>query len=493
LPAEGVIRFAAAPGEVITVSSATPPPGPAVTLSTKLYYGFGSVAYGVKDNGFSYMLLLYYNQVLGLPASWVGAGLMLALIVDAFSDPLVGYLSDNLHSKWGRRHPFMYAAALPTTVAFYLLWNPPAGLSPEGLFAYFLAITIAVRTCLTFYEIPSTSLVAELSDDYDVRTSMLSFRYFFGWWGGLSMAVLTYFFLLPQDLGGIRYAPGYQTYGTVGSVLIFVSILTTSLGTHRHIPNLKPPPAKRPFAMRRTLDELKETLANRSFLVLFVSALFTAMAAGVSTSLNIYFNSFFWELTTDQMGVLNLPFFLSAGVALFFAPKLSMRIGKKYAALIIAGTAFLAAPLPIGLRLLGFFPANGTDELFYSLFAFGAVEVTLIITAGILISAMVADVVEESELATGRRSEGVFFAARSFAQKSVHGIGTFTATLLLTWIDFPSDAKPGEVAPGVLQDLGLVYVPVVMILYVAAFGFLTGYRISRESHQGHLERLESGP
>ena len=118
-------------------------------------------------------------------------------------------------------------------------------------------------------------------------------------------------------------------------------------------------------------------------------------------------------------------------------------------------------------------------------------EVTLIITASILISSMVADVVEESELATGRRSEGVFFAARSFAQKSVHGIGTFTATLLLSWIDFPDHAKPGEVPPGVLQDLGLAYVPVVMVLYVAAFGFLTGYRISRESHQGHVERLGS--
>ena len=486
----GVIRFATAPpGEAITVSSAAAPARPTVTLSTKLFYGFGSVAYGVKDNGFSYMLLLYYNQVLGLPASWVGAGLMVALIVDAFSDPLVGYLSDNLHSKWGRRHPFMYAAALPTTLAFFLLWNPPPGLSPEGLFAYFVGVAIAVRTCLTFYEIPSTSLVAELTDDYDVRTSMLSFRYFFGWWGGLSMAVLAYFFLLPQESGGVLYAPGYQTYGTIGSVIIFISILTTALGTHRHIPNLKAPPPKRPFEMRRTIEELKETLANRSFLVLFISALFTAMAAGVSTSLNIYFNSFFWELTTSQMGTLNLPYFLSAVVALFFAPQLSMRIGKKYAALSIAGIAFLAAPLPIALRLLDLFPANGTDALFYTLFAFGAVEVTLIITASILISAMVADVVEESELATGRRSEGVFFAARSFAQKAVHGIGTFTATLLLTWIDFPSDAKPGEVAPGVLQELGLVYVPVLMLLYVAAFGFLTGYRISRESHEGNLERL----
>jgi Na+/melibiose symporter-like transporter len=471
------------------VSSAVPAPRPAVTLSTKLYYGFGSVAYGVKDNGFSYMLLIYYNQVLGLPASWVGAGLMVALIVDAFSDPLVGYFSDNLHAKWGRRHPFMYAAALPTTVAFYFLWNPPGGLSPSELFAYFVIVAIAVRTCLTFYEIPSTSLVAELTDDYDVRTSMLSFRYFFGWWGGLSMAVLAYFFLLPQDQGGILYAPGYATYGAIGSVIIFIAILVSALGTHRHIPNLKAPPAKRPFEIKRTVKELKETLGNRSFLVLFVSALFTAMAAGVSTSLNIYFNSFFWELTTVQMGTLNLPYFLSAGVALFLAPKLSLKVGKKYSALLIAGLAFLAAPLPILLRLLDLFPANGTETLFYTLFAFGAVEVTLIITASILISSMVADVVEESELATGRRSEGVFFAARSFAQKAVHGIGTFSATIILTQIDFPANAKPGEVEPGVLQDLGLVYVPVLMLLYVAAFGFLTGYRISRESHSSHLHEL----
>ncbi len=472
-------------------ATASPAPTP-VGLSTKLYYGLGSVAYGVKDNGFSYMLLIYYNQVLGLPASWVGMGLMVALIVDAFSDPLVGYFSDNLHSKWGRRHPFMYAAALPTTVAFYLLWNPPSGLSPSQLFAYFLAIAIAVRTFLTLYEIPSTSLVAELTEDYDTRTSMLSYRYFFGWWGGLSMSVFAYFFLLPQDKGGVLYGPGYQTYGAIGSLIIFAAILISAMGTHRHIPTLKAPPSKRPFDLRRTLDELKETLANRSFLVLFVSALFTAMAAGVSTSLNIYFNSFFWELTTLQMGTLSLPFFLSAGVALVSAPRLSARLGKKHSALIIAGLAFLAAPLPIGLRLLDLFPVNGSDALFYTLLAFGTVEVTLIITASILISSMVADVVEESELATGRRSEGVFFAARSFAQKSVHGIGTFAATAILTVIDFPSDAKPGEVPPETLQNLGLIYVPLVMILYVAAFGFLTGYRISRQSHRDNLERLVSG-
>ena len=82
--------------------------------STKLFYGVGSIAFGVKDNGFSVLLLLYYNQVLGLDARLAGLAIMIALIVDAVVDPVIGYASDHLHSRWGRRHPFMYAAARPS-------------------------------------------------------------------------------------------------------------------------------------------------------------------------------------------------------------------------------------------------------------------------------------------------------------------------------------------------------------------------------------------
>jgi len=465
------------PAASTPVGPTTTPVGPTKTpvrLSTKLYYGFGSVAYGVKDNGFAFFLLLFYNQVLGLPASWVGMGIMAALIVDAITDPAVGWASDHLHSRWGRRHPFMYASAIPVGVFFYLLWSPPDGLSQEGLFAYFLSVAVLVRIAITFYEIPASSLVAELTDDYDERTSMLAFRYFFGWWGGLGLSVVTYLVFLPQDQGGVLNQAGYHRYGLTASLLMVFAILVSAAGTHRHIPHLKQPPAKQRFGMRRTARELRETLNNRSFLVLFVSAIFTAMATGLSTSLNIYFNTYFWEFSSRQIGLLTLPLFLSAAIALAIAPRLSVRFGKKRAALGIAGTAFMAAPLPIAMRLLGVFPANGTDELFYSLLVFNTTEVTLIIVAAILISSMVADVVEESELTTGRRSEGVFFAARSFAQKAVHGVGTFSATMLLAAVDFPKDAGPGEVPAEVIRNLGLVYVPVMMLIYLVALGFLTG-------------------
>ncbi len=80
--------------------------------STRVFYGLGSLAFGVKDNGFSYFLLIFYSQVIGLDARLVGLALTISLLVDAFFDPILGYWSDNLRSKWGRRHPFMYVYGL---------------------------------------------------------------------------------------------------------------------------------------------------------------------------------------------------------------------------------------------------------------------------------------------------------------------------------------------------------------------------------------------
>jgi Na+/melibiose symporter-like transporter len=102
---------------------------------------------------------------------------------------------------------------------------------------------------------------------------------------------------------------------------------------------------------------------------------------------------------------------------------------------------------------------------------------------------MVADIVEESEVATGRRSEGVFVAANSFVQKAVSGIGIFGSSLLLGAIGFPRDAQPGLVAPEVIRLLGLVYAPTIVVLNLIALAFLSTYRISRASHEENLRRL----
>ena len=118
-----------------------------VGLTTRLFYGVGSVAEGTKNTAFNVFLLFYYNAVLGLSGTLTGAAIFVALCVDAFTDPLMGSISDNTHSRWGRRHPFMYASALPMAICFYLVFNPPA-LEPTGLFVWLCVFAIGVRVSI---------------------------------------------------------------------------------------------------------------------------------------------------------------------------------------------------------------------------------------------------------------------------------------------------------------------------------------------------------
>ncbi|MGZ5959476.1 MAG: MFS transporter, partial [Rhizomicrobium sp.] len=268
------------------------------SLRTRLTYGFGSVAFGVKDQGFSYFLLFFYNQVIGLPSIWVSGAIAIALFFDAFADPIVGQISDNLRSRWGRRHPFMYASAIPVAVAYFFLWNPPHW-SNGALFYYLIALAIIVRTFITFYEIPSTALAPELTDDYDERTAILGYRYMFGWLGGLGMTALAYLvFLVPSakyPVGQLNPV-GYSQYGAVSAAVMFVVILVSAAGTHRRIPFLRHPPAGPRRSIFAYAGEMLSTLTHRSFLMMLGVGLFAAMGQGLNFALSIYLATWFWEL-----------------------------------------------------------------------------------------------------------------------------------------------------------------------------------------------------
>ncbi len=95
------------------------------SLSTQVLFGSGSISVGIKNNLLGTYLLIYYNQVLGLDAGVAALAMAIALAVDAVSDPLVGIWSDRARTRWGRRHPFMYAALVPFAVSYYLLLSDP--------------------------------------------------------------------------------------------------------------------------------------------------------------------------------------------------------------------------------------------------------------------------------------------------------------------------------------------------------------------------------
>jgi Na+/melibiose symporter-like transporter len=461
---------------------------PHLTNRVRWLYGFGSVAYGVKDNGFSYFLMFYYNQVLGLPGSLAGLAILIAMIFDAASDPAIGFWSDNTHSRWGRRHPFMYAAALPVAIIYFFLWNPPVEhLSQFGLFLYLTVGAVLVRQFITLYETPSTAIVAELTEDYDERTRLLSLRYLFGWGGGIAISLLMWGVLMVAF--GVDNPHTFRVYGTVGAIVMFFAIALSAAGLHSQIPYLRQPPVRASYRLSQVFHDVRVTLSNRNFLSLFLAGLFAAIGAGVSTNFNTYINTHFWEFKPEQVRWIVLSLFFSAALAANLAPRVTRRFDKKASALGIYAISIVFGAAPVMLRLAGWFPANHTPWLFPIMLTHAILEVTLVIMFGIIQSSMLADVVEENEMKTGRREEGLFFAARTFAAKATSGLGALFAGIALDVIHFPRSAAPGTVPHDVLFNMGLIYGPSLMILYFLALWCMTYYQIGRRDHGDRVRSL----
>ncbi len=466
---------------------APPPP----SFGTRLAYGFGAVAYGVKENGFSFFLLIFYSTVVGLDAGLVGLAIFLALLVDAVGDPVVGYLSDNWHSRLGRRHPFIYAAAVPVALSYFLLWNPPAW-SHAALFWYLVGLAIAIRIAITFFETPSSAMLPELTRDYDERTRLQSWRLFFGWIGGNLMTVLMFGVLLvvtPKYPVGTLNRDGYATYGIISSALIFLAIMVSAIGTHSRIRWFTAPPPPRPGGVRRIFADIFETLGDPSFVALFAANLLGAISTGVSGALTFLMLTYFWGFSSPQIFALTLLVFVSAIIGLAIAPRAARRWGKRRAVIGLGIIAFSVAPAPVVLRLFGLMPANGDPVLFPLLAVVNTLDVALIIALQAILASMVADLVEASELRTGRRSEGVFFSAVTFTRKATQGLGAFAAGLMLSAIGFPNGAAPAAVPAATIWKLGASYAPSLIVLWtlmIVAVGF---YRLDRGDHEANLARL----
>ena len=467
------------------------PPARTLSLATKLAYGFGSIAYGIKDNSFSTLLLLFYNQVVGLPAGLVGTAILVALVLDAVLDPLIGHLSDHTRSRWGRRHPFMYAAAVPVGLLYLLLWNPPLGASHAMTLLYLGGTAILVRTAISCYEIPSSALAPELTTDYHERTSVLGYRYLFGWLGGVGMLLVVFgFFLVPTaryPVGQLNPG-GYHRYAIVASLAMTAAILLSALGTHRQIAYL-PRVSPTRVSLAGTWRSMAAILHNQAFLILMASGMFAYTSQGLNFALSAYFNTYLWGLPAASLA--GFAGSLLAGVALAFvlASLASRRLGKRRAAVGFGLAYIVLATGPYVLRLQGWFPPNDSALLLPLLLTATALSVGLGVAGSILGASMMSDVVEDAQARTGERTEGVFFAGSFFMQKCVSGIGLFLSGAVLAWSHFPAAAGPGRVAHGVLDRLTITYCVLTTLLAFASAAVLWFYPLGEADHRQRVAAL----
>src|SRR5215467_1259943 len=477
------------PGVVNHDSKSRPP----LTFSTNVLYGVGSIAFGVHQTMLTSALLLFFNQVVGLPTAWVGAAMMVTLIIDAITDPLIGEWSDHTRSRWGRRHPFMYGSAVPAAVAFYFLFDPPLGWSQNHLLVYMGLMLVTVRILLSLYEIPSSALGPELTLDYNERTSLMGSRFFFGTLGGAGMLVLVLQVFLRKDAThplGLLNRAGYTQTAIAAGIAIFLSIMISSMGTHRFIASLVRERRVR-TTWREKVREVSGTLSNRSFLALAISGVVGAVSTGLRQGLDFYMSVYFWELTPAQMSYLAIAVLFAAFAGVVLAPAISRWFGKKPAMIGVFFASLFASVTPIALRLLGLMPPNGTHALFAVVLAFTFIAATLGLSGFIIATSMMADVVEDAAVSTGQRSEGLLFAANGLIAKCVTGVGTFLSGLVLAWISFPQQATPGQVDPAILHQLGMVFVPIVTLFSAISIAVLLFYDIDRATHQRNLAKLEA--
>ncbi len=466
---------------------------PRLGFATKLAYAVGSTATNLKLRALSTFLVIFYNQVVGLPPQMVGGILAMALLLDAVLDPILGQISDNVRTRWGRRHPFMLAAALPYAVCFFMLWNPPIGWTDEALGLYLMVLIFAVRFFDTFFELPHQALAPELAKGYDERTNLMALRHFFLVAGGLGMTIAAYEWFLkkhPDGTGGVLAREGYFGYSLTGAIIIFVTILISVFGTAHCIPYLSEAPT-RTVTLKGMAVEMFHTLNNRSFIAMALASMFVAVGVGARNGLEIYFGLYFWELSQRQLAGLATMSVVGGFIGVFLAPFVGKWMGKKWGAIFTFIAAVAVHITPVSLRLLDLAPANGTPELLWLLYGEEIINATLAGIIAILLASLIADVVEDAEVKTGRRSEGLLLSANNLLRKATSSGGILVATGVLAFVGFGEKARPGQVPEEVLRNLGLAYIPMIVGFYAVGIGLISAYTINRKKHLENLEVLKA--
>lgn len=479
------------PWEKLFAGGRTLEPGKPVPWSIKAFYGLGQAAESVKNWGFGTLLLIYYNQVLGVSGTLASLAIAIALIFDAVSDPAVGSWSDGIKSKWGRRHPFMLASVVPLCLSFYLLFWPPEGLGEFALFCWLTFFTIATRTALTLFHVPYMSLGAELTQDYQERTTLVAVRTAMGLAASLFVVFVAfnYFFVSTEEVPRPQLTrEPYFKFATLSAVVMGVMMLVSAWGTRGTVPDLAGAgQAERRFRFSHVYSDLIKALGNISFRALFVGALLLYIYLGVHGALAIYLQTFFWELETDAIKYWQLSGVAGAIAGLPLVRTVNRLLDKKMTIIVSVLVTAALSTVPVLLHLIDLMPTNHAIlvPLLCVLAGLGSMSS---IQTGVTAGSMMMDITDEHELVHGTRQEGIYMGAFSFSIKCTSALGTLFAGFALDVIGFPTNSTLETLPDDVMTRFGLIYAVIALLTLASAYVFWP-YALDRKRHAEIVEEL----
>ncbi|MCX6031373.1 MAG: MFS transporter [Chloroflexi bacterium] len=459
-----------------------------LSLGTKLLYGTGDWGMASYNTLRQIFYAIFLTDVVGLDPRLASVAVFVGILWDAINDPLVGMLSDRLHTRWGRRRPFFLFFAVPFGLCFLLLWWAPPWTSQLALMATITLAFMISDTLQTLVVVPFLALTPELTPDYDERTSLTSFRMFFNLLASLITAAAAPEILQAMLGGGFTQQQGYLLIAALFGGLAMLPFLAMFFFLR-----------ERPQPETPKGDEvgLRETIRTAWGNVPFRFA----------TALNV----FAWS-TLDLISLM-LPFFLTYWIAqgnlLAKADLFGVRLALQSAVLgILFIVAMICLPLWVWLaRRLGkrnafiigmaswgvvqfamFWVQPGQMGLILALTVLAGISVS---SAHVLPDAIFPDVVEWDELRTRRRHEGVYYGAKNFSRKLTGAFATFIALQALGWFGYqapPAGALQFSQPAGAVNAIRALTGPIGALLMLGAIAVAWFYPITRERH-GRIRAL----
>jgi Na+/melibiose symporter-like transporter len=273
---------------------------------------------------------------------------------------------------------------------------------------------------------------------------------------------------------------------------VIIAIWGCAAMTFRHVDRLSvaPIPNER-FSLLFLLREIVSTFKNRNYLTLMIGYFFFMITSGIYETFNVFINTYFWELAPKDIkwfGVAVGPMIILGALV---SPLLQRKFDRK--PVILGALIFMTifAQLVIDLRLLGLLPANGSEHLLPILVTNAGAFAFTIGLGGVAIAGMIGDLVDENELLTGLRQDGLFYSARAFFGKASLSIGHLFAGMALDlYVVFPFEAVPGQVDEATITRMGIVAGPVMALSAMFAVFIYSRYDLTAAKHSEILAELE---
>lgn len=449
-------------------------PAPAkVRLINKLAFGAGDFGPAIAASVIGYFLLIFFTDVAGLRPGLAGLVLLITKAWDAINDPIIGYLSDRVRTRWGRRRPWFLFGAIPFGLAFFLHWLVPP-FSEAGKFWYYLGVSLLFDTMFTIVNTPYTALTAEMTSDFDERTSLNSFRFAFSI-GGQLFAVVAHGAIVGAFGADIR--GGYMAAGAVLGVMAALPFFFAFWGTYER--HEAPQEQELPF-----WEGLKTTFANIPFRYASGVYLCSWLATSIVQTVLVFYLQY-WLRIPDKLILILFGLQISSFAWLFIWSRLSQRLGKK-------GVYYRGiASLIVVLMSLFALPASAPFWLVLALALCAGVgtAVSILIPWSIL-----PDVIELDELETGQRREGAYYGFFVLLQKLGVALGLFLIGQMLEVTGYVS-AKAGAAAPSeqpasALAALRWIIGPIPALLLAVGLALMWRFPITKERHAATLAELE---